>query len=115
MPFERYLRADDPYYYQDYNSSGEYTHGQHSYLPDNANPDHHHPHAVQFQIPQFMLNGPPVLAPGGGAEVLPAGLLDSGPDSLASSWFANNGFAPCVAYFPYSFRALIIPQVFNLP
>ncbi|KAH7886815.1 hypothetical protein F5I97DRAFT_1057930 [Phlebopus sp. FC_14] len=40
-----------------------------------------------------MLNGPPVLAPGGGAEVLPAGLLDS-PDSLASSWFANNGFVP---------------------
>ncbi|KIJ58960.1 hypothetical protein HYDPIDRAFT_101687 [Hydnomerulius pinastri MD-312] len=40
-----------------------------------------------------MLNGPPILAPGGGAEVLPAGLLDS-PNSLASSWFANNGFAP---------------------
>ncbi|KAL4079362.1 PAS domain-containing protein [Scleroderma citrinum] len=40
-----------------------------------------------------MLNGPPILAPGGGAEVLPAGLLDS-PDSLASSWFANSGFAP---------------------
>ncbi|OAX36350.1 hypothetical protein K503DRAFT_695282 [Rhizopogon vinicolor AM-OR11-026] len=44
-----------------------------------------------------MYNGPPILAPGGGAEVLPAGLLagllDS-PGSFASSWFANNGFAP---------------------
>ncbi|KAF9239897.1 hypothetical protein BU15DRAFT_46272 [Melanogaster broomeanus] len=42
-----------------------------------------------------MLNGAPILAPGGGAEVLPAGLLDS-PNSLASSWFANNGFAPAL-------------------
>ncbi|KAG2143092.1 PAS domain-containing protein [Suillus clintonianus] len=40
-----------------------------------------------------MYNGPPILAPGGGAEVLPAGLLDSS-SSYASSWFANNGFAP---------------------
>ncbi|KAG2127649.1 uncharacterized protein EDB93DRAFT_1096369 [Suillus bovinus] len=40
-----------------------------------------------------MYNGPPILAPGGGAEVLPAGLLDS-PGSFASSWFANNGFVP---------------------
>ncbi|KAG0706876.1 hypothetical protein DFH29DRAFT_797520 [Suillus ampliporus] len=40
-----------------------------------------------------MYNGPPILAPGGGVEVLPAGLLDS-PGSFASSWFANNGFAP---------------------
>ncbi|KAH7918646.1 hypothetical protein BV22DRAFT_1024249 [Leucogyrophana mollusca] len=40
-----------------------------------------------------MFNAAPTLAPGGGAEALPAGLLD-GPDSLASSWFVNNGFAP---------------------
>ncbi|KAG2059819.1 hypothetical protein BDR06DRAFT_873739 [Suillus hirtellus] len=40
-----------------------------------------------------MYNGPPILAPGGGAEVLPAGLLDSA-GSFASSWFTNNGFAP---------------------
>ncbi|EGO30080.1 hypothetical protein SERLADRAFT_491535 [Serpula lacrymans var. lacrymans S7.9] len=39
-----------------------------------------------------MYNGPPPLAPGGGAEVLPAGLLD-GPDGLASSWLTNNGFS----------------------
>jgi len=39
-----------------------------------------------------MLDGPPTLAPGGGAEVLPAGFVSS--KSLASAWIANNGFAP---------------------
>ena len=43
--------------------------------------------SVQFQIPKFMLNGPPTLAPGGGAEVLPAGMFNPG-----ASWFTNNGF-----------------------
>ncbi|KAF8551165.1 hypothetical protein OG21DRAFT_319673 [Imleria badia] len=106
MPFERYLRADDQAinngdlkYYQDHrlaydDADCHYTHGQHSYPPEATHHDHHHSHAVQFQIPQFMLNGPPILAPGGGAEVLPAGLLDNAPDSFASSWFANNGFSP---------------------
>ncbi|KAG1716804.1 hypothetical protein ID866_326 [Astraeus odoratus] len=115
MPFERYLRADeddnaniihDPHYALDYDihdarfglpSSSCYGDGRSHYAglsnqPGGAN-HHHYPNAVQFQIPQFMLDGPPILAPGGGAEVLPAGLLDS-RDSLASSWFANSGFAP---------------------
>jgi hypothetical protein len=48
--------------------------------------------ALQFQMPQFMLDGPPTLAPGGGAEVLPAGFGSS--KSLASAWMANTGFAP---------------------
>ncbi|EPQ51996.1 hypothetical protein GLOTRDRAFT_47843, partial [Gloeophyllum trabeum ATCC 11539] len=47
--------------------------------------------SVQFQMPQFMLGGPPTLAYGGGAEVLPAGMVNA-PGSLASSWFSNNGF-----------------------
>lgn len=47
---------------------------------------------VQFQMPQFMLNGPPTLAPGGGAEVLPAGMYNAG--GMGSSWFTNNGFNP---------------------
>ena len=86
MPFERYLRADDEqqptqHYYRDYTDDGRYTLDGH--------------HGIQFQIPQFMYNGPPILAPGGGAEVLPAGLLDNS-GSFASSWFANNGFAPSV-------------------
>ncbi|KIK90846.1 hypothetical protein PAXRUDRAFT_831326, partial [Paxillus rubicundulus Ve08.2h10] len=120
MPFEQYLRADDqdintttvdhqnnhypsPYSnfhdhrprYQD--SSFHYGDG-HPHFPDppsQSDVQHSHPHAVQFQIPQFMFNGPPILAPGGGAEVLPAGLLDS-HNSLASSWFTNNGFAPAL-------------------
>ncbi|TFK46738.1 hypothetical protein OE88DRAFT_1666927 [Heliocybe sulcata] len=46
---------------------------------------------VQFQMPQFMLGGPPTLAYGGGAEVLPAGMVNA-PGSIASSWFSNNGF-----------------------
>lgn len=48
--------------------------------------------SVQFQIPQFMLNGPPTLAPGGGAEVLPAGMFNS-PGGMASTWLSNNGFS----------------------
>ncbi|KAI9573349.1 hypothetical protein HD554DRAFT_861105 [Boletus coccyginus] len=109
MPFERYLRPDDHainsngdhnYYYKDYRHTGyddadcNCAHGQHSHMPETTHYDHHDPHALQFQIPQFMLNGPPILAPGGGAEVLPAGLLDSASDSFTSSWFTNSGFAP---------------------
>ena len=41
---------------------------------------------LQFQIPQFMFNGPPILAPGGGAEVL----FNEG--STGTSWFTNNVF-----------------------
>ncbi len=36
-----------------------------------------------FQIPPFMYMGPPTLAPGGGAEVLPPG---------GSMWMENSGF-----------------------
>ncbi|KAG8216655.1 hypothetical protein J3R82DRAFT_6853 [Butyriboletus roseoflavus] len=100
MPFERYLADDHAIDNQDHRHAYDdadchYAHGQHLYLPETtAHYNHHHAHAVQLQIPQFMLNGPPILAPGGGAEVLPAGLLDSGTGSFGSSWFANNGFAP---------------------
>ncbi|KAA1472360.1 hypothetical protein DENSPDRAFT_175916 [Dentipellis sp. KUC8613] len=47
---------------------------------------------VQFQMPQFMYAGPPTLAPGGGAEVLPAGFM-SMPDSM-TSWYTHSGVAP---------------------
>ncbi|KAI6029531.1 PAS domain-containing protein [Pisolithus microcarpus] len=81
MPFERYLRADeDEGVAYDHGSCSQFNH------PAASN-------AIQFQIPHFMLNGPPILAPGGGAEVLPAGLLDN-PHSLASSWLTNSGFVP---------------------
>lgn len=91
MPFERYLRADDEQQQSQHYSSPyrNYTDGRYGL------DGHPYSNGIQFQIPQFMYNGPPILAPGGGAEVLPAGLLDS-PGSFASSWFANSGFAPSV-------------------
>lgn len=46
-------------------------------------------HPVEFQLPQFMYSGPPTLAPGGGAEVLPF----STSGSLVSAWFTNSGFS----------------------
>jgi len=73
MPFERYLRYDES---ADADSDGFQAYNE--------------PHPVQFQIPQFILNGPPTLAPGGGAEVMPAML--GNPGGLAYSWFNNNGF-----------------------
>ena len=96
MPFERYLR-----------------HPQDSSVPSSSSPsinDHAYvqsyypsslgsalnplavPPSLQFQMPQFMLDGPPTLAPGGGAEVLPASFM-SPDESLASAWIANSGFA----------------------
>lgn len=89
MPFERYLAHDEPQRSRQYsNHYGDYNDGRYD-----VDDGHSHSNGLQFQIPHFMYNGPPILAPGGGAEVLPAGLLDS-PGSFASSWFANNGFAP---------------------
>jgi hypothetical protein len=50
-----------------------------------------------FQIPQFIYAGPPTLAPGGGAEVLPFN---------GSPWFINNSSYVCLYFCP-------IQQVFN--
>ncbi|KAF8329262.1 blue light receptor [Amanita rubescens] len=64
---------------------------------------------VQFQLPQFMYTGPPPLAHGGGAEVLPLGTFNH-TDSLAASWFANNnGFSPDEAYISSSLRSYYAP------
>ncbi|KAF8504451.1 hypothetical protein F5888DRAFT_1792094 [Russula emetica] len=96
MPFERYLRQrQEP----TTSSSSSAPINDYAYVQSNypsslgsaldtfaATP------ALQFQMPQFMLDGPPTLAPGGGAEVLPAGIVSS--KSLASAWIANTGFAP---------------------
>jgi hypothetical protein len=48
--------------------------------------------SLHFQMPQFLLDGPPTLAHGGGAEVLPAGFGPS--ESIASAWISNAGFVP---------------------
>jgi len=95
MPFERYLQADD----EQHRSQRQYSNPYGDYGPYaryggvESGHSHGYSNAIQFQIPQFMYNGPPILAPGGGAEVIPAGLLDN-PGSFASSWCANNCFAP---------------------
>ncbi|KIM91749.1 hypothetical protein PILCRDRAFT_57985 [Piloderma croceum F 1598] len=39
-----------------------------------------------------MLDGPPTLAVGGGAEVFPAGIFND-PGTMAASWLSNNGFS----------------------
>ena len=100
MPFERYLQQDD-------NNGGDAEYANQEYLQP-AHPSlsyrnaQHHPYArpIQFQMPQFMLGGPPTLAPGGGAEVLPPGFLNE-PGSMTSAWLTNSGFTPNVSHDVY--------------
>jgi hypothetical protein len=96
MPFERYLRQCQEHTTSSSSSVpiNDYAYVQSNYpssLGSALDPFAPTP-ALQFQMPQFMLDGPPTLAPGGGAEVLPAGCVSS--KSLASAWIANTGFTP---------------------
>jgi hypothetical protein len=43
--------------------------------------------SIQFQIPQFMMFGPPTLAVGGGAEVLPPSMFIN---TQSDTWLNNN-------------------------
>ncbi|KZP33915.1 hypothetical protein FIBSPDRAFT_915924 [Athelia psychrophila] len=79
MPFEKYINNDD---YDEYGASSSRA----TMLGIDA---HTFSNSVQFQIPPFMLNGPPTLAHGGGAEALPVSMLGS---PTGHQWFANNGF-----------------------
>jgi hypothetical protein len=45
---------------------------------------------VHFQMPDFLYATTPALASGGGAEVLPAGMLNQ------ADWLMYNGFPPAV-------------------
>ncbi|KAF7763418.1 hypothetical protein Agabi119p4_7955 [Agaricus bisporus var. burnettii] len=47
--------------------------------------------ALALHLPSFVCAHAPTLAPGGGAEVIPASLLSDNP--LLHSWFSNNGFS----------------------
>ena len=79
MPFDTYIHDDDDV---EYNArAGELGVDSSTFSG-----------SVQFQIPQFMLNGPPALALGGGAEVFPAGMFGD-PGNMAASWLSNNGFS----------------------
>jgi hypothetical protein len=96
MPFERYLsKCQEPTPSSSSSAPiNDYAYVQSNYpssLGSALDPFAATP-ALQFQMPQFLLDGPPTLAPGGGAEVLPAGFVSS--KSLASAWIANTGFSP---------------------
>ncbi|THU92952.1 hypothetical protein K435DRAFT_780004 [Dendrothele bispora CBS 962.96] len=112
MPFERYLENSDYNREYDYNNSNN----------NNVNNSTHDSASstsrsfpgggqVRIQIPQFISTGAPMLAPGGGAEILPAGLFSGG---ASSSWFANNGLTssdfPQSMSFPSSSSKTYIPQ-----
>lgn len=108
-PFEKY--------FQDTDCSSYRNPSQDAYDVNSVN-------RVQFQMPHFMYTGPPTLAPGGGAEVLPVGMFNSN-DSLAAAWFTNNhGFSPDEAYLSSSLRScmpfgqyrnVVEPQISILP
>ena len=66
----------------------------HPYPNDYSREDVDPLNSVQFQIPQFMFNGPPILAPGGGAEVL----FNVG--SMGTSWFMNSVFDTKAPMYP---------------
>lgn len=103
MPFDTYLR--DPY--DDVsngggssNASSGSNHAQSSsalnYTEDQATmlglDSSTFCNSIQFQMPAFMMSGgPPLLAPGGGAEVLPAMFSPQGVYSGSSSWLKNFG------------------------
>ncbi|KZT43569.1 hypothetical protein SISSUDRAFT_1124704 [Sistotremastrum suecicum HHB10207 ss-3] len=46
--------------------------------------------SVQFQVPHFILGGPPNVAPGGGAEVMPGMLASVSPGPSSGGWFVND-------------------------
>ncbi|TFY63930.1 hypothetical protein EVG20_g6130 [Dentipellis fragilis] len=104
MPFDRYLQPSHDRESQSYPTSAEPSAaGTQAYARSSYDDDSraamfgigssNFTGNVQFQMPQFMYAGPPTLAPGGGAEVLPAGFM-SMPGSMTSSWYTNSGFTP---------------------
>jgi hypothetical protein len=84
MPFKRYFHHDS----QDSDSDLQYD-------PNDPTHNTHDPcstfsESIQFQIPQYMMFGPPTLAPGGGAEVLSPSMFGGPPDDFNSAWLTNN-------------------------
>lgn len=77
MPFNRYLQhsSESDIYSQNYD-------------PNERQENQESP--IQFQMPQFMMFGPPTLAPGGGAEVMPPGMFSTATGEMGSSWINNN-------------------------
>ncbi|KAF8237488.1 hypothetical protein L208DRAFT_501375 [Tricholoma matsutake] len=79
MPFDRYLHGHSSNGNSNDNPNGNHTTGGNLSGSVSFSP------AFGFQVPPFIYAGAPILAPGGGAEVLPF-------SPSASAWFTNNGF-----------------------
>ena len=97
MPFERYLRPQSnehasPHTRNPTSHPATYTgYGAHAERIDSFGLDAQiFSQNVQFQMPQLMLG--PTVAPGGGAEVLPAGIVGQS-GSAASTWLTTPRFA----------------------
>ena len=120
MPFDRYLQNEDPLELLSY---PPYDVSTNTSINSNINTgtislrnaginSSTFSNSVQLQIPQFIYNTAPTLAPGGGAEGLPAGMFSNG--SLASSWFSNNGFTPKLSEQSLVLTRNMIKQHLNL-
>ena len=96
MPFERYLRPQidqaEPEHRRDVHHGIPYS----DYSLSSSRPDPLGFDAsiftsnVQFQMPQLMLG--PTVAPGGGAEVLPVGIVGHS-GAMTSTWLTNPGLS----------------------
>ncbi|KAI0031856.1 hypothetical protein K488DRAFT_51137 [Vararia minispora EC-137] len=86
MPFRQYFQPDDDRRPSTDDALASYPAEAQYHPPVGAQPTNALDSAYQlpFQVPSFVFGGPPTLAPGGGAEVLPATFISAG----SSSWFA---------------------------
>ncbi|KAF5384611.1 hypothetical protein D9757_007498 [Collybiopsis confluens] len=108
MPFERYIQ-EDPFSSEFSDLDMLINNAERTSATTTAASSHqrqhqqhaaHAAHQVKLHIPQYMQAGAaPILAPGGGAEVLPAGLFNR-VTSPANSWYVNNGITSnsCFVY-----------------
>ncbi|KAF9266726.1 hypothetical protein L218DRAFT_955835 [Marasmius fiardii PR-910] len=124
MPYEEYAEGAAYQSYGVFDAYGNNSQRQQQYIPISSNADRSSDsqpenaskdlvrncpdalngpmHAVRVQIPSYMQTAP-TLAPGGGAEVLPAGLLNSSVSPPpGSSWYTNSGFASLQDFSPIS-------------
>jgi hypothetical protein len=94
MPFDRYLQLDTQEGSSNHHGYDDHRGGEDPYggpSSSGVGPSSASMGSVQFQLPPFMYSGPPALAPGGGAEVLPTAMFAQ-HGSMSDSWLANPSF-----------------------
>ncbi|KAI0300580.1 PAS domain-containing protein [Multifurca ochricompacta] len=98
MPFERYLQHPQDSSTSSSSSSSindhAYVQSQYPSSLSTALDPLAVPPSLHFQMPQFMLDGPPASALGGGAEVLPSGFMSFSESLASAAWVASAGFPP---------------------